>query len=270
MFHGYSQTPQYWAAEARSRYEEGYDVMATSLPGHGFIDENGEADTSRVPSAQQADRYTKYAKAMFDKARSRSDKVHVIGFSVGGAHALEVALSQADTLGKDGKNVLRSAVAINPNIATTPRKVGPFDLDVDRAVKLADLVTFGAVGKALARVPYTFPLRELEQRAGRPVGFTKVSVNNLLGIMRFGDSVQDRADARQAPMKQPVYVVVSERDPTANPKKGLQLARSIGARTVVLPISVHNPLLGRGAVAATESRRVHDTISEALRRGDQL
>ena len=273
MFHGYSDGPKQWAEEAAYRHAQGYDVIVAALPGHGFVDTAGNEDLSRLPGAHEAQRYTKFSQAMFELAKARSEKVHVVGFSIGGAHALEVALTEDRSLGHDGRPVLRSAVAINPYLGPTPEKLGPLSIDKDRLAAIGDRLSFGLVGKLLAKKPFVFTRALAKANAGETdYGFTKATYGNVFAIGRFGDEVRARAQEMVARggSTLPTYVVVSEKDPTANPKKGLALAKQIGAKAVVLPLAIHNPFSPDTNPDAMTRWQVRNTISKALREGSDL
>jgi len=273
MFHGFSSGPSQWSGEARHRYKEGYDVIVAALPGHGFVDKAGREDLSRLPTASQADRYTKFARAMFDQARARSGKVHVVGFSVGGAHALEVALANRELRGKDGEAVVRSVVAVNPYLSPSKRKILGIPYDPDAVVRVADKMTFGLVRKLLPKREYLFDGAIRKQRAGEPdVGFTRTHLGQVFAIGRFGDQVEARAKAvsKTGGLGRPAFIVISEKDPTADPKSGLRLADQIGAEKLVLPTDKHNPFHWSTANEPAEMKlraEVHGTISKALRAG---
>lgn len=271
MFHGFSAGPTQWSAEARARFKQGYDVIVAALPGHGFVDEHGRQDVSRLPTASQGDRYAKFARAMFERARSRSGKVHVIGFSVGGTHALEVALANLEVMDKTGRPVVRSMVAINPYLSPTPTKLAGMSIDQDAAVRVADKMSFGLVRKMLPKRDYVFKAAIEKQRAGElDVGFTQVNYGHLFAIGRFGDSVEARArelQKRGARLGRPAYVIVTDEDPTADPKVGLRVASEIGAQHMVLRSKEHNPFALRLTMSSADlSQRlaVHKAISRAL------
>lgn len=244
LFHGFSNTTAMWRAEAEALFKDGYDVLVAALPGHGFVDKNGKEDVSRVPRAHEAAKYQKFASAMFDQAKQRSNAVHVVGFSVGGAHALEVALTRHAEETAGGRKVLRSLVVVNPYLSPPPAKLGPFHLDIDRVAALADRLTFGLASRLLGKRPYVFHNAVRRAAAGSlDVGLTHVSYGHIFGIGRLGDAVEARAKAWQrgnGGQLLPATVVITRRDPTASPKASARVAAQIGAEVELVDSDRHN------------------------------
>ncbi len=266
LFHGFSNSSAMWKDEAQYLFEQGFDVMVAALPGHGFVDSHGNEDVSRVPQAHESAKYQKFASAMFHLAAKRSGRVHVAGFSVGGTHALEVALSKQDVRDKSGRKVLRSLVAINPYLSPPAKKLGPFKVDLDRAAWLADKLTFGRASARLATMPYVFDAAKLRAAHGSlDVGFTQVDYGKIYGIGRLGDAVQARAKAwRIEPESQrlPATIIITEQDPTASPVASAKIAEQIGAEKVMVRSKLHN-LVTKESNPVDKDRA---TLREALMR----
>ena len=269
MFHGYSGTPKQWEAEAKARYAEGYDAIVAALPGHAFVDRRGNASNARLPKAAESDHYVKFAKGMFELANARSGgKVHVVGLSVGGAHALEVGLAERDLEAADGKPVVRSVVAVSPYLGITPMGPGPFKFDVSETLSNLDHLTFGLHGKGLSKVNHELGSIAARQKTEpQTIGLRAANLGALLAIGRFGDEVVARG--KQASVaRRPYYAIVSEKDPTANPVKTAKLAKQIGATLVTVPGAVHNLISPYENTNPQSFQLVHDTITKALREGE--
>ena len=270
MFHGFSNSTAMWRAEAENLFRLGYDVKVAALPGHGFVDKAGNEDVSRVPLAHESAKYQKFASAMFDLARQRSNKVHVVGFSVGGAHAIELALTKQDVVDGDGKKVLRSVVAINPYLSPPPMKLGPFRIDADHAVAVADKLTFGLASRWLQKRAYRFDAAIKRQRNGSlDVGLTQVTYGNVFGIGRLGDAEQARAAGFRRPVdgSLPSFVVITKNDPTASPVASAELARQIGAEPVVVDSNLHNLITEEANPDPVTRDQVRTTIERAVAAG---
>jgi pimeloyl-ACP methyl ester carboxylesterase len=269
MFHGYSGTPKQWEAEAQARHAEGYDVIVAALPGHAFVDKAGQASNARLPKAAEASHYVKFASGMFELANARSGgKVHVVGLSVGGAHALEVGLAQLDRRAADGRPIVRSVVAVSPYLGITPMGPGPIKVDVSETLSNVDHMTFGLLGKALSNVNHPFgSIAAREKTEPQMIGLRSANLGALLAIGRFGDEVMARGKTARVDGR-PFYAIVSEKDPTANPVKTAKLAKRIGATLVTVPGDVHNLISPYENPNAASFALVHDTITKALREGD--
>ena len=66
--------------------------------------------TALVPKAHESKQYDQFARRMFNAAAARSNKVHAVGVSVGGAHAVAVGLREKNRLAPDGTIVARKLI----------------------------------------------------------------------------------------------------------------------------------------------------------------
>jgi len=98
MFHGYSGCPQQYFTLAAQVAAKGYDVLLPLHPGHGLQpDANGDEDLSRLPqSNDEQNRYAEFAVRMNDVMAHSPGKKIVVGFSLGGAIALNASLNAPD------------------------------------------------------------------------------------------------------------------------------------------------------------------------------
>jgi len=95
MFHGFSGCPQQYFTLAAQVAAHGYDVLLPLHPGHGMkLDSNGDDVLSRLPKSNDGQNgYGEFAVRMNDiMARSPGEKI-VVGFSLGGAIALNASLN---------------------------------------------------------------------------------------------------------------------------------------------------------------------------------
>ncbi len=98
MFHGFGGCPQQFFTLAAQVAAQGYDVLLPLQPGHGMLpDEKGGDDLSRLPqTSDAANRYGEFAIRINSiMAHSPGEKI-VVGFSLGGAVALNASLNAPD------------------------------------------------------------------------------------------------------------------------------------------------------------------------------
>ncbi len=86
LLHGLSASPTQFAAVAEALYERGYNVFAPRLPRHGHTNRMSDALATLT-----ADDLRSAARESYDIARELGERVVVVGFSLGGLLALELA-----------------------------------------------------------------------------------------------------------------------------------------------------------------------------------
>jgi len=97
MYHGFSGCPQQLFELAERVAAQGYDVLLPLLPGHGADPlSDGDDDLTQLPNHKTWPRYTELAARMNDiMAKSPGTRV-AVGFSLGGAMALNATLRTPD------------------------------------------------------------------------------------------------------------------------------------------------------------------------------
>ena len=97
MLHGFSGCPQQYFTLAQLIAASGFDVLLPVHPGHGRLDLEDREDLDQLPQVDdETNRYAEHAKRMNQiMAASPGDKV-IVGFSLGGATALQADLTAPD------------------------------------------------------------------------------------------------------------------------------------------------------------------------------
>ena len=167
-------------------------------------------------------------------------------------------------------------MAINPFLSPTPKKIAGLSVNPHALARLGNQLSFGLVSKLLPRHEYVFENAIRKQNIGEPdVGFTRVHLGHIFAIGRYGEEVVDRAGevSKEGGLGRPAFMVISDKDPTADPQEGQRLADQIGARKIVLATDKHNPFLWRTSTEPAELKlraEVHRTISRALKAGQAI
>ncbi|MGI9343530.1 MAG: alpha/beta hydrolase [Gammaproteobacteria bacterium] len=97
MFHGFGGCPQQMFEFAERIATQGFDVLLPLLPGHGERpNADGEEQLDRLPDGDSWPRYTEFAARMIDMMAFSAGTNIVVGFSLGGAVALNAGLRAPD------------------------------------------------------------------------------------------------------------------------------------------------------------------------------
>lgn len=97
MFHGFGGCPQQMFELANRMATQGFDVLLPLLPGHGERPgADGEEQLERLPDGESWPRYTEFAARMIDMMAFSPGTNIVVGFSLGGAVALNAGLRAPD------------------------------------------------------------------------------------------------------------------------------------------------------------------------------
>ncbi len=139
LFHGY--TPCSWQVrhQADRLYQEGFNVIAPRLPGHGVMDQDGDFFHQALPGGHQWRRYLETADQAVEQARELGGEVAVAGLSMGGALAFYAAGSPGVT----------RAIAFAPFFHLPHPAINA----VARTLEGLDLLTFDRATLGLGQIP---------------------------------------------------------------------------------------------------------------------
>jgi carboxylesterase len=196
LLHGFLGSPADLGDLPAALLGAGLDVSVPLLPGHGT--------TPRELAATTMEERLRAALAAFDALAAEHDQVDVLGFSMGGLLAAQVA----------GQRDVRSLVLVNPFVGETAAPDwSPFDTDdlVEFVAPLIDSVMRGALfinvndpaGRARLRAYRTVPLsavkalREYALAAREDGVYTRLTCPTLV-LLSTGDHVTPSADGHHA------------------------------------------------------------------------
>jgi alpha-beta hydrolase superfamily lysophospholipase len=187
MFHGFTAGPWQFTALAKKAYADGYNVVIPRLPGHGFKDANGKEDPSHLLDASNYMQYQAFGDQSYARAAALGGPVSVMGLSVGGNIALDVA----------ERHSVAKVVEYAPFLA--PAGVGG---KIASIVHGLDKLTFGLAGKGLAHVPWGWGKESEKQTAdGSRPGHALFSLGTLYGAAEYGRMVTNNAKKVTAPVE---------------------------------------------------------------------
>jgi esterase/lipase len=223
LLHGFTDSPQQFAALADSLYQEGDNVYVPRLPHHAERD--GDA---RALAGLKAVELRQTADSAVDVAAALGDTITVLGLSVGGTMAGWIAQHRAE---------------------------------VYRVVMIAPAFEAGRVPSRLAGylINLTERLPNVTRRSApdtaRPDRNPGFATHALAEVLRLGAAVRSAAD-RAPPKARELTLLLNDRDRTVKSGAALRLARvweSRGATVSVyaFPASLglpHNVLDGREAL----------------------
>jgi alpha-beta hydrolase superfamily lysophospholipase len=198
MYHGFTAGTWQFELLAQKCYEAGYNVYIPRLPGHGFKDAKGVEDPSQLLGAGQWSGYEAFAERTYQEAKSLGGPVHVMGLSVGGNIALNVAEKHPD---------VADVVAYAPFLR--PKGGGAlFD-----AFHMLDKVTFGLAGKVFNMIPFHWDEQTKRDTAsGKRPGHSQFDLGNIYAASEYGRKLI--ANSHQ--IKSPVQFFVTGADDAAN------------------------------------------------------
>lgn len=193
MYHGFTAGSWQFEILAKQASEAGYDVYVPRLPGHGLMDRRSTAgaiieDPSQLLTAKNWRDYQTFAERTYLDARGLGGPVHVMGLSVGGNIALEVAERHPEI-----SRVVAYAPFLKP-----PGFAGRI-IDV---VRMLDKVTFGLAGRALSWVPWGWGKEcEAETARGDRPGHSKFNLGCIYAATQLGSKLVKEAPAIKAPVQ---------------------------------------------------------------------
>ncbi|MFQ5406981.1 MAG: alpha/beta fold hydrolase [Anaerolineales bacterium] len=217
LLHGLGATGESWAMQIPALVEAGYRVIAPDARGFG---------RSTYPGCTSVAAMAEDMAGLL--AALGVDAAHVVGISMGGTIALQLALDY-------GARVQRLALA---NTFARLRPDGPggwfyFGL------RLVLVHTLGLETQARAVVKRVFPQPEHEQlRAGLRAQIAQADPRGYRAAMRA--LARFNVEARLNEIRAPTLVITGENDTTVDPNYQRVLAARIpGAQHVVIPAAGH-------------------------------
>lgn len=252
VLHGFTGNPNATRPLGRRLVAEGYAVVVPRLPGHG-------TDWRELARTRYADWRAAADRAVVDLA-ARCETVVVVGLSVGGTIALDIASRRHDRV--------HGVVAINPQILDRPELLAR----VGRYLRFV----VPALPKSLFGVPVNDIARPGADERAYSVVPTRAAWSWVAEL--------PRVRARLRRMTTPVLVVYALGDRTIDPANGQAVARMAGGHdvtTLALERSRHVATLDHDAgvledavirfverIAATRERGTEPAYRDAdVRRG---
>jgi carboxylesterase len=185
LIHGFGATPFDLKPLAIALYKEGIAVYAPLLPGHGTSVRDFERSSEKdwVAASDKA----------FDELSRKYRKVYVVGFSMGGDIALDIAAKKKPA----GVALLAPCVFINRrNNFITPE------------YSIEHLSRFLLTDYVISKPSFCFDKKALE---GRPV-YDLFPIKTLRQLVLLEDSVRNELPE----VKEPLMVIQSKNDPTVD------------------------------------------------------
>ncbi len=182
LLHGLTASPTQWIDVANALYAQGWNVVATRLPRHGYADRLTDALAGLT-----GDELACRSDEALDAVRDLGDRISVVGFSVGGMLALRLAQ----------QNALDSVIAIAPFFgwAWLPIALQPLAM---RAV----------LACANRHVWWDVRLRENLMPAH---GYPRVATHAVANAFALGALLRESAK-REAPAAKRIVVVLNQRE----------------------------------------------------------
>ncbi len=145
MFHGYTGAPWQCPELATKFNEAGYNVYAPRMPGHGFADANEVPSGKNIPDSGRREEWNEFIDETYQNAAEMGVPVSAVGLSGGGNVALRLAQRHPEV----GK-----VVAMSPYLGPARSTNGWKLASLFSALRVADTLSFGLVGRALDLIPY--------------------------------------------------------------------------------------------------------------------
>jgi 3-oxoadipate enol-lactonase len=237
LLHGLGATGESWALQIPALEAEGYSFLAPDARGFGQSSYPGGSTTIAEMSADFA--------ALLDHLKT--GPVHVVGISMGGTHALQLAISRSD--------LVRKLVLVNTFSRLRPTKLNEWFYFALRFL-LVHIVGLNAQARAVAQRIFPRPDQEVYRQAlleqilqADPSGY-RASMRALASF---------NADPYLADIHCPTLVITSADDTTVNPHIQTKLAQRIpNAHQVFIPNAGH-------AAIVDQAEKFNDILLEFLR-----
>lgn len=238
LLHGLGASSESWALQIPVLEAAGYSILAPDAPGFGHSSYPGGSTTIAEMSADFA--------ALLD--RLQTGPVDVVGISMGGTHALEMAIARPDLVGK--------LVLVNTFSRLRPSHPNEW---IYFALRFILVHTLGLDVQARTVAQRIFPKPEQDD-------FRKAYLEQILQADPAGYRAAMRAlagfnaDPYLADIRCPTLVITSSDDTTVNPDIQKKLAREIpNARQVFIDNAGH-------AVIATQAEKFNEILLAFLQK----
>lgn len=222
LWHGLSVSPDQMKYLVDDLFAKGYDVFIPALPGHGLVTADGKEDTSLVPTANTWKDWGAFAESVY-QAASGSGAITLVGLSCGGMLSLKMAEDHAKDKNEQGEPVIKQIIAISPFLGFSGTSA-----QLQGAVAGALTSVFPDTMTSLLSTQKVFV--EGKNPGKVADGFTYVNKAQALGMNLAAQEVLKGAEALRGI---PMLFIISEADDQADPNVSKQLAKQLGADTLI-------------------------------------
>jgi alpha-beta hydrolase superfamily lysophospholipase len=214
LLHGFSAGPWQYEHMTEHLTSGGLAVYAPRLPGHGCLID-GQPDPSALPGLGETSAYGRFAEAVYQEAKAQAQALgvplYVMGFSLGGALALDLATRHPHSI----KRLVVGAPLVRPQPL--------FGRFLYQAAHLVAKLDRGR--EYLKRRLYTWAT-ELPDFFPRPApGYSHFTTDKIYACLDYAHTLRKTLQ----PPRMPVQLVVTEADKQCDPGAALKLiARCAG------------------------------------------
>ena len=187
MFHGFTAGPWQYKEMAEQLHDEGYNVYAPRMPGHGLVDESGMPWRKDIPDAGEGAVWNEFIDETIDDAEGLGSPVYTVGLSGGGGVALQSAKRHEEVKG----------VAAMAPFVGGDGVVGML-LPV---LSIVDTITFGLFGKLLNAIPMG---KATPSPNDDPTPRTPATLGQAVAMYRVGSSAKE--------VEQPLQLLTTAND----------------------------------------------------------
>lgn len=177
LYHGFTAAPWQYKEMAERLKQEGFNVYAPRMPGHGLADAAGKPSAAEMPETNEQELWNDFARQTSQDAAKLGAPVHAVGLSGGG----NVALKAAELCSE-----VESVTAIAPFLGSGASGI------FFPVLNVIDMVTFGLFGNLLDRIP------RKEKPQDEEVPKTEGTWGNALAMYRVGSGVKSVSVPMQA------------------------------------------------------------------------
>ena len=192
LLHGFSAGTWQYKEFAQRFAQQGYDVYAPRLVGHGHAKPDGTGDISQIPQSEDASRWTAYASGLAEQVDGTGTPVHVVGLSGGGAVAMNLAARFPGSIA--------SSTLLDPFLGPAngqAKAIFGFGKTLDR-------FTFQQGSRVLGLLPSPFKSAQDDLKAWGREGHFAFNAGHIAALSEFGASsvaAVEKSGAGTAPMQ---------------------------------------------------------------------